>query len=114
MSVLPFGETVTVAKPAWTTDRYGNIAPDWSNATVSTYDHCVAYPGTTDEVTDGRETGVEVGLTLLLPYGADVAAMDRVTWRGSVYEVVGEAYEWRSPLTGWQPGTEVPLRAFAG
>lgn len=114
MAVLPHGEPATVVRPGWSTDRYGNQVPDWDAATSTTHEQCVAYPGTTEDTTDGREHGVSTELTLLLPYGADVLATDRVTWRGTTYEVSGLAYDWRSPLTGWQPGTQVDLKVYQG
>jgi hypothetical protein len=114
VAVLPAGEPVTVTRPSWVTDRYGNEAADWDATTVTTYDPCVAYPGTSEETTDGRVSGTMAELTLLLPYGADVQPSDRVTWRGRSFEVISQSYDWRSPLTGWQPGTQVDLRAYDG
>jgi hypothetical protein len=114
VTVLPYGEPVTVTRPGWTEDRYGNRVPDWTTATSTTYEQAVAFPGNTSEIGGSRESGVEVELTLLLPYGADVQPTDRITWRDSDYELVGDAYHWRSPLTAWTPGTEVPLRSFTG
>jgi SPP1 family predicted phage head-tail adaptor len=50
------------------------------------------------------------GLTLYLPAGTDVQDDDKFTVRGKVYEIDGEAFEWKEGLGSWNPGVVVNLQ----
>ena len=91
---------------------------DVTYALVGTIEGCGWYPRTSDENNE-RRTATIVGLTLYGPYGADIRSDDRVVLpdvparglsrRERTYRVDGEVGDWRSPLTGWEPGFEVNL-----
>jgi hypothetical protein len=49
-------------------------------------------------------------LTLYLPAGTDVQDDDKFTVRGKVYEIDGEAFEWKEGLGSWNPGVVVNLQ----
>lgn len=108
--IFPHGETATIIRAPLADDGYGNKARDWSNSTRIESPGWGFAPRPGDETATAGSQGVIVGLTGYGPPGADVLPTDRVEVRGEVYEVVGEVGEWRSPLTGWEPGVEVALR----
>lgn len=52
---------------------------------------------------------------LYAPVGADVGPEDVIVRAdGSRWQVVGEPASWRSPLSGWRAGTEIPLQKVTG
>ena len=59
---------------------------------------------------DADQIVVTDGLTLYLPSGHDVQDDDTFTVRGKVYEIDGEAFDWRAGLGSWSPGTVVNLQ----
>lgn len=66
---------------------------------------------------DMRTAVVATGLTMLVPDPADAAWLTpqhRVDVDGRVYRVQGDPARWQSPLTGWQPGTQVELDIAQG
>lgn len=107
------GETITVVRPATTTDRYGNAISDWTSATRTDIDGCAVAPRSSSEDNIGRQA-VIVGLTVYAPAGADIRPTDRLEVRGDDYEVDGDVGDWRNPFTGSRPGLEVPVKRVAG
>ncbi len=59
---------------------------------------------------DADQIVVTDGLTIYLPSGHDVQDDDTFTVRGKVYEIDGEAFDWRAGLGSWSPGTVVNLQ----
>ncbi len=59
---------------------------------------------------DADQIVVTDGLTIYLPSGHDVQDDDTFTIRGKVYEIDGEAFDWRDGLGSWSPGTVVNLQ----
>jgi SPP1 family predicted phage head-tail adaptor len=59
---------------------------------------------------DADQIVVTDGLTIYLPTGHDVQDDDTFTVRGKVYEIDGEALDWRDGLGSWSPGTVVNLQ----
>jgi SPP1 family predicted phage head-tail adaptor len=59
---------------------------------------------------DADQIVVTDGLTVYLPSGYDVRDDDTFTIRGKVYEIDGEAFDWRDGLGSWSPGTVVNLQ----
>jgi hypothetical protein len=47
---------------------------------------------------------------LYLPSGLSVLDDDTFTVRGKVYEIDGEAFDWRDGLGSWSPGTVVNVQ----
>lgn len=113
---FPFGETVvwhqrTIAgRDALGNDTYTVVDIAIGNVPVWPVD---ANAAAGNELTQARDT-VIIGLAALLPPGTPVAALDRVTVRGDLYEVNGEPADQRSFLTGWHPGVLINLRRVTG
>jgi SPP1 family predicted phage head-tail adaptor len=59
---------------------------------------------------DADQIVVTDGLTIYLPTGHNVQDDDTFTVRGKVYEIDGEAFDWRDGLGSWSPGTVVNLQ----
>jgi hypothetical protein len=59
---------------------------------------------------DADQIVITDGLTIYLPAGTEVQDDDKFTIRGKVYEIDGEAFEWRDGLGTWNPGVVVNLQ----
>lgn len=106
-------ETITIIRPATTTNAYGDTALDWGTTTTTDV-KAIVYPrSTTPNENNANRTAVIVGLTALLPDGADVQSTDRITARGETWEALGEPGDWRSPW-GWKPGLQIDLERVEG
>lgn len=69
---------------------------------------CVIWPAQSTENVQGQDN-VLTGLTLLAPPGTVIKSTDTVTIAGLTYNVVGDPFEWVSPLTGTAAGVQVAL-----
>ena len=105
-----YGETAVILRAPLGDGPYGNQERDWENAVRTDSPGWGFAPRSNDENTTAGSPSVIVGLSGYGPPGVDVLPTDRMEVRGEVYEVEGEVGEWRSPLTGWEPGVEVALR----
>lgn len=98
----------------------------WGDSTAGTsrdVPGCWMYTTTSTELVDGRQTTIE-RTVLLAPYGTQVEPVEEVEipdtepvpaqYRGRTYKVDGAASPWRSPFTGWAPGTEITLLEVTG
>lgn len=118
-----FGITVTVhrypeGQPQ--KNRWGDKATVPTPHTVS---GCAFWLRGSNELVEARDTVLDSG-ALLAPFGADIRAVDEITlptvdavppaYRGTRWKVQGSPAEWRSPFTGWQPGTEFTLTREKG
>jgi hypothetical protein len=103
--------TITVVRPAWTTER-GDRIPDWDNATTHTVPGCRLQPADGEEDHDNRD-GVVRRWNVHGPAGADVDAHDRVRLGGLDYDVDGPVRDWPSP-TGALAHTEFALQITEG
>jgi hypothetical protein len=112
--IFPFGQTITVYRPGGM-DAFGDPQPG------DTHDvgPCAVWQTASTEHTDMRDTVVTTR-TMLVPNGADIVATDRVYLPGddqgkpARWQVSGDPHRWHSPLTGWEPGTEVQLERVTG
>lgn len=113
---FPFGFTLTVLLQE--VDRHGDRTPT-SDFTIS---GCAFAPGGSFEDTDGRNQLTRRG-TVYLPSGIhQVPATAKLVIPASVtgdtadttWEVEGDKEYWRSPLSGWQPGSELPVKRVTG
>lgn len=71
-------------------------------------------PRSSANIDDRGRAGVIVGLSLFAPYGADIVHGDQVEVDGVLYNLDGDAGQWKSGLTGWEAGCEVALVRAAG
>lgn len=107
------GETVTIKRPASTTNRYGSSQTNWASTTDTTVSGCLFAPQSTSEDNDGR-TATIVGARLFMPAGTDVESSDRIVIRTETYEVDGDPHVWTDPTGSGVSGVEVPLRKVEG
>lgn len=112
MAPFPFGETVTVLRHTSGTDAYGDpIEGDDAEVDI---EGCFVHPGnSTEQVVIGRDP-LEVDFTVLAPYGADIRRTDELRIRGHVYRVVSDPFDWKHPLTGWEPIKQVLVKRGEG
>lgn len=107
---LPFADPVTLhGREVTGQDQYGDDIYADQDCNV----RGVFVPGGSVELIQGQAT-VITRPRVFLPAGTDVTAVDAVTVRGRRYDVDGTPSDWRSPMTGWRPGIEVPLREVTG
>jgi hypothetical protein len=59
---------------------------------------------------EAAEISLVQGLRLFLPAGTEVQDDDRFRVRGKVYEMDGDAFDWRDGLGSWNPGVVVDLQ----
>lgn len=71
-------------------------------------------PRETSDLDDRGRNGVIIGLTLFAPYGTDLLHSDQVEVDGTLYNIDGDAGQWKSGLTQWEAGCEVALVRAAG
>jgi hypothetical protein len=110
------GETVTRQRGAPTTDPYSGEATglNWTTPALLDIEGCgVADGGSLEPLQDARNA-VDSDFDVILPPGSDVLATDRLVVRGLVCEVAGRPFDWRQPMTGWQPGMIVRAKIREG
>lgn len=108
----PLGKTVTILRAGPPTrDAHGNKVPgaDVPTQVVG----CAVWPRSSSENTNGRDQ-VIIGLSVVMPYGTDVTATDRIKVGDVIYDIDGEPGVHDSPLTGSRMGVEVALTRVTG
>lgn len=110
------GETVYVLTAGSRTDPYSGEAvyDDWSNATSVTVENVLCEPRPSGEPTQEARNAVTSGWTLyfLTIPTVNPTPQNRIKVRGVIYEVDGEAADWR--LSGWTPGLIVQTKLTEG
>ena len=107
------GETVwLLPRQGGATDAHGNTVWTWDVEVPVDGAKVAPRPGEEPEQLP-RET-VIVGLSVLLPPGVRLSAVDRMKVRGEVYKVIGEPGVWVSPWTGREWGVQVALERVEG
>lgn len=101
------GETITVYRQ--TRDNFGDQTPGDSHE----IDQCAIWSTNTSETVTGEDM-VIWALTVLCPANSDVLSSDRVSARGTTYDVLGEPILHRSSITGHASGLEVHLTTATG
>ncbi|MFJ4322251.1 hypothetical protein ACIP3A_03895 [Streptomyces tricolor] len=99
-----FFDQVVRVRAGTRTDRGGNTVADWSPGAVSRL-HVARLniqPTSQDELSEAARNAVKTGWRVQSEEGTrpDITAVDRIEWRGLMYEVDGEVAEWPDPLTG--------------
>lgn len=114
---FPHGETVYVIRAARVTDPYSGEEEylDWTDTTRTPYEGCAVGPRVTDEPARSGEAPVLTEATVFNPDpDMDVTARDRLEIRGVVWDIDGEPFYWRSPLSGWAPGWQINVKVREG
>ena len=100
-------ESITQTRRSSTsTDSYGQPVFTTTTSTVQ----AIVSARVSGTNFDADQIVVTDGLTIYLPSGHDVQDDDTFTIRGKVYEIDGEAFDWRDGLGSWAPGTVVNLQ----
>lgn len=114
---FPYGETVTRQRGTAVTDPYSEESTDvdWSDPEELTLQRCAVWPGDSAEpLRDAQPDLVVSDFVVAAAPGVDVIASDRLVIRGLTCQVVGRPFDWRSPFTGWQPGTIIQANVTEG
>ena len=88
-------DAVTIRR-AQLTERRGSTVRDWTNYTEHTIRGCSVQPSSTSSNEDRAEQ-VTDRWELYAPPCADVKRGDRVVYKGTVYDIDGDPYTWKSP-----------------
>lgn len=110
------GEPVTVLTPGYDEDPYSDdLEQSWEwSPTEVVVPGCGIEPRPSSEPTQDARNSVVSGFTLYMPAGTVIGPQNRVIVRGNTYSVEGEAAEWVSPFTGWNPGVVVQVERVEG
>lgn len=114
---FPNGETVYVLRARRVLDPYSGEEEllDWSDPERTAYDDCAVAPRVTDEPAKPGEAPVLTEGTVYSPHlDMDVTARDRLEIRGVVWDIDGEPFVWRNPISGWAPGVQINFRKREG
>ncbi len=114
--MFPYGETVTRLRAPLVADPYSGQATrrDWTAAVALPIADCAVNPGQSSEAPTVNREATTTTPTLYAPYGADVLTADRIVSVTGTWDVDGHGAQWRSPFTGWTPGSTFPLRRVDG
>lgn len=93
-------------------DAHGNPAESWADpVSLGIY---AFNPGTTSEpFLPGHDRAVTEP-AIYVPTGTVINPRDRVTVRGTVYEVDGETLDFRNPIDSSMDGCQVNLKEVSG
>ncbi len=114
--MFAFGETVTRLRATPILDPYSNevTGTDWATPDELDIAHVAVEPRPSSEPVQDARNAVVSGYTLYPPYACDISPADRVRVRGEVFQVEGDRADWRSPYTGWTPGSVVQTKRVDG
>lgn len=110
------GETVTRQRGTAIIDPYSGETTgiSWATPSLLAIPGCgIASGGSLEPLQDARNA-VDSDYDVIAPYGSDILAGDRVVIRGLTCDVAGRPFDWRSPFTGWAPGTLVQAKIREG
>lgn len=94
-------------------DERGTPCADWGAAAVHRVGGCAVLPSTTSTRRGEAREAVSCDAVLYAPPASDIAARDRVRWRGSLYDVEGAPMPRESP-TGAVSHVEARLKRWEG
>jgi hypothetical protein len=105
--------TITVVRPTWVEDAYGDLQPT-GPPTFTDIEGCAVAPRSSSDVTEPARQGVLIGLTVYAPIGSDIQPTDRIDYDGNSFEIDGDIGKWRSPFSPIVDGIEFALRRAIG
>ena len=112
--MFSFPEPVTILSPGTVTDPYsGETVTDWGTSS-SRDEACAVAPGGSTEPTQVARDAIDSDFDLIFDHDPGVTHADRVVVRGLTCEVDGRPFSYRSPFTGWEPGTLVRVKVREG
>lgn len=93
-------------------DAHGNLVESWAPPVeVGVYAFNPGVPADSLEAGHDRDTSTP---SIYVPSAVTMAARDRVTVRGLLYEVDGETQVYRNPYGARMDGNQINLRKVAG
>lgn len=108
---FPHGQSVTwLQRSTGPVDADGNNTFTWTPVAVA---GAAFNPGPSIETVQGMDMVVD-SPTLYLPPTVSPSAYDRFQVGAETYEVAGSPNQYKSPFTGWNPGTVVALKGVSG
>jgi hypothetical protein len=108
---FPYGQTVTlISRTVSGQDGYGNDVYAETSTDVSP---CIVQPAGSVETIQWTDE-VSTDLTVFLPFGTDIEAIDAVEINGIRYEVQGEPSNWTSPFTGRNSPEQIRVSKVTG
>lgn len=117
MFPMPYGEPLVRLRRRMAPDPYSgeSTRSDWSAPDSLDLEGAAIAPSSSTEraSTFNRQT-VITSMSIYGPAGMDVLPGDRIKARTKLWEVTGEKADWRNPLTGWEPGVELPVERMTG
>lgn len=107
-------ETVTRLRAPYAEDRYGNPAStrDWALASELDIPGCSVQPMVGDEVLGDRDS-IAHRWILYAPPGVDVVPTDRISHRGTTYEVQSDIRRWTG-ATGAVDNVQMEMERIDG
>lgn len=110
--MFAYGEPVSFISPTLVVDDYSTEtdSEDWGSPVTELETTCGVEPIASEEpLQDGRQA-VIVGYRLYFDHIVGVDPDWRCVVRGATLRVQGRPADWRSPFTGWAPGSVVEVR----
>jgi SPP1 family predicted phage head-tail adaptor len=108
---FPYGQTVTLIRRTVTSrDERGN---DVYSESPEAIPQAVVQPTGSTEFTQFTDQ-VSTDMTVFLPYGTKVSAIDAIEIAGQRYEIQGEPSSWRSPFSGNTSPVQLRLSRITG
>lgn len=111
MNRYPYAQSVTwISRTPSGVDDYGNDTyTETETATTAVF-----APGSSTELTDGRDTVIQQPSLYGVDVDLPVKATDAFLIDADRFQVDGDPQKYRSPFTGWAPGQVIPLRRVVG
>lgn len=113
-----FNQAAVRVRAGEKTDRGGNTIPDWSDTAVNrlTVTGLNIQPASQGEKVDEQRDAAITGYRVQSAEGTapDIRAVDRIEWRGEIYEVEGEVATWPELFTDTVHHVEFVMRRTTG
>lgn len=121
--MFAFPEAVTVLSPGTVTDPYSDdtvttwdlpSGASWTTEPGERDELCAVAPGGSTEPIQVARDAIDSDFDLIFDHDPGITHADRVVVRGLECEVDGHPFAYRSPFTGWEPGTLVRVTIREG
>lgn len=108
---FPYSQTITLLRRVLAEpDEYGNDT--YTDVPVQV-PYCVVQPASSSEATQFTEQ-VSTDITVFMPYGTEVSALDGLIINGVKYEIAGIPQQWLSPFSGHTSPLQVRASLVTG
>lgn len=108
---FPYSQTITLVQRVLSgQDEYGNDTYTDNPVEVS---NCIVQPASSNENDQWTEQ-ISTDITVFVPYGTEVSALDALLINGTEYEIQGIPQQWLSPFSGNTSPTQVRASQVTG